>query len=434
MTISERDNAVIWHPFTQHKTMPLPGTIERGEGVYLIEQNGKRLLDLISSWWVNLHGHANPEIAKAIYEQAMKLEHVIFASFTHEPAVTLAEQLLTILPNTFSKIFYSDNGSTSVEIALKMAYQFWRNIGEKRRHRFIAFENGYHGDTFGAMSVGRKSGFFAQFEDLFFQVDFMPYPATWKDDPNIKAKEQEALEKMDAHLKKYGAETAALIIEPLVQGSSGMQMCSPEFLQQLETLVRSYGILIIYDEVMTGLGRTGDYFACLKANTTPDIICISKGLTGGFLPIAVTACSEQIYQAFLGDDFSSALVHGHTFTANPIACAAAVASLTILKREETQQQINMIQAVHQAALTNLAREELVEKPRSCGTIAAFNLKISAAYGASTSVKLREQFRQRGLLIRPIGNAIYIMPPYCISETELKRSYEIVIEEIQGVIA
>jgi adenosylmethionine-8-amino-7-oxononanoate aminotransferase len=434
MTCSERDNAVIWHPFTQHKMAPLPTTIERGAGAYLYEQNGNRLLDLISSWWVNLHGHAHQEIADAIYQQAMKLEHVIFSSFTHEPAIQLAEQLLEILPNTFSKIFYSDNGSTSVEVALKIAYQFWQNVGEKRRHRFIAFENGYHGDTFGAMSVGRKSDFFVPYEDLFFQADFFPYPATWLNDQDIAHKEQKILDQLAEHLKKWGAETAALIIEPLVQGAGGMNMCRSEFLQKLEALVRFYGVLIIYDEVMTGFGRTGEYFACVKANTTPDIICLAKGLTGGFMPLAVTACSEQIYQAFLADNFNRALIHGHTFTANPLGCAAALASLQILKRPATRAQQDSIQHIHHGSLLQLMNEGTIENPRYCGTISAFNLKMSSQYGSSDSIKLREQFQKRGLLIRPLGNVIYFLPPYCISATDLKQAYTILAEEIQEITA
>ena len=272
MTISQRDQEVIWHPYTQHKMAPLPITIQRGEGAWLFDERGNRFLDLISSWWVNLHGHANREIANAIHEQALKLEHVIFSSFTHEPAVLLAEKLLTILPDHFSKIFYSDNGSTSVEVAIKMAYQFWKNKGDKDRHRFIAFQNGYHGDTFGAMAIGKKSGFFTAYEGLFFDVDFIQYPSTWMNDADVLKKEQDILSGLDAHLKKYAHETAAIILEPLIQGASGMRMCRPEFLQQLEKKIRSYGILIIYDEVMTGFGRTGELFACSKSATQPDII------------------------------------------------------------------------------------------------------------------------------------------------------------------
>ncbi|HSW93474.1 MAG TPA: adenosylmethionine--8-amino-7-oxononanoate transaminase [Gammaproteobacteria bacterium] len=430
MTISERDREAIWHPYTQHKITPLPITIQRGKGAWLYDEKGNRLLDLISSWWVNIHGHAHPDIAKAIFDQAMTLEHVIFSSFTHEPAVQFAEQLLEILPGHFSKIFYSDNGSTAVEVALKMAYQYWRNQGEKKRHRFIAFTNGYHGDTFGTMSVGKKSGFFTAYEDLFFDVDFIDYPSTWIHDEMVLQKEQKILSDLDEHLKKYAHETAAILLEPLIQGAGGMQMCRPEFLLNLETLVRSYNILIIYDEVMTGFGRTGDFFACQKANTTPDIICLSKGITGGFLPFAVTACTEKIYQAFLGDDFGSALAHGHSYAGNPLSCAAALASLVLLKKSETKKQQQMIERTHQSGLDYLADNSRVEKMRLCGTVAAFDLKILNQYGSKESVNLRATFQKKGLLIRPIGNVIYLLPPYCIEETDLKMSYAMIAEALE----
>lgn len=430
MTLSQRDQQTLWHPFTQHQTAVLPQCIKRGEGAYLIDENGHRILDLISSWWVNIHGHCHPAIAKAIYDQAMTLEHVIFSNFTHEGAVQVAEKLLTLLPLPFSKIFYSDNGSTAVEVALKMAYQYWHNQGETARRRFMAFDMGYHGDTFGAMSVGKRSGFFTPFEDLLFQVDFFPYPETWLQDETILQKEKAILTQLHEHLERYGNETAALIIEPLVQGASGMRMCRPEFLRELETLVRRYGVLIIYDEVMTGFGRTGSVFACLKAETTPDIICLAKGLTGGFLPLAVTACQEKIYQAFLGEHFHEAFAHGHSFTANPLGCAAALASLTILSSPETQAQMAMIERVHTEELIHF----VADRRRYCGTIAAFDLPVKAMYGSAKSVALRERFSSLGLLIRPLGNVIYLMPPYCITEAELKRAYAILIEEIQGVIA
>lgn len=430
-TLSERDSQVIWHPYTQHQMVPLPVVIDRAAGAALFDQQGNRFLDLVSSWWVNIHGHAHPEIAEAIYQQAMKLEHVIFSSFTHEPAVQFAEQLLAILPNHFSRVFYSDNGSTAVEAALKMAYQFWRNKNEMQRKRFIAFENAYHGDTFGAMSLGKKSGFFSAYEDLFFSVDFISYPETWSDDKNVQQKEQAVLAQLDEHLKKYGHETAALIIEPLIQGSSGMRMCRPEFLQQLEKRVQAYGILIIYDEVMTGFGRTGDTFACVKANTTPDIICLAKGIAGGFLPFAATVCAGKIYDAFLGNTFASALVHGHSFTGNPLGCAAALVSLDILQREETKAQQKMIERVHREGLAYLQQNTAIIEPRYCGTIAAFTLATATQYGSTFSLELRDRFLKQGLLIRPLGNVVYLMPPYCISEADLTRTYEVVAKELEG---
>lgn len=433
MTISQRDKSVIWHPFTQHQMVPFAKTIVSGKGAYFFDQNGTRILDLISSWWVNLHGHAHPEIANAIYEQALRLEHISFANFTHEPAVQLAEEVLRILPHGFSKVFYSDNGSTAVEVAIKMAYQYWRNLGETNRKRFISFEQGYHGDTFGAMAMGQHSGFFNNFSDLFFNVSMMKYPETWLFDDEIEEQEQHILTLLDAYLAKHGNETAALIIEPLVQGAGGMRICREKFLQRLEERVRAYGILIIYDEVMTGFGRTGDYFACLKAKTQPDFICLSKGLTGGYLPLAMTVCSERIYHAFLGDTFHLALAHGHSFTANPLGCAAALASMKLLKNPVTQHQIKMIEQSHVEGLAYLQEEvPMIEHLRYCGTIAAFNVKMDVKYGSTASVELREKLYRRGLLIRPLGNVIYLLPPYCITEEELRLTYSILAEEIQGV--
>jgi adenosylmethionine-8-amino-7-oxononanoate aminotransferase len=435
MNLATRDQKTIWHPFTQHQMSEPPLPLARGEGAYLIDHENNRYLDLISSWWVNLHGHAHPEIAKAIYEQALTLEHAIFSGFTHEPAVSLAEKLLQQLPTSFSKVFYSDNGSTAVEVALKMAYQYWQNRGECQRKQFIAFEHGYHGDTVGSMSLGKKSGFFNKFKELLIpQIQIFSYPATWMNDEYVHQKEQAVIDKLSDYLQQHHHEIAAMIIEPLVQGASGMNMCTPRFLQQLEKVMKQYGILIIYDEVMTGFGRTGEMFACLTANTTPDIICLAKGLTGGFMPLSATVCSENIYQTFLGNDFSSALAHGHSFTANPLGCAAALASMNILLRDETQQQIRMIEKVHHEILHELTDSDVIEKKRYCGTIMAFNLAVRMDYGSNLSLALRKRFLESGLLIRPLGDVIYFLPPYCISEHELRKAYEIVVHEIQGVTA
>lgn len=434
MNLSTRDAKVIWHPYTQHQMSSYPIPIVRGEGAYLFDEKNNAYLDMFSSWYVNLHGHAHPDIVKAIAKQAATLEHVAFAGFTHEPAVKLAENMLALLPEPFSKVFYSDNGSTAVEVALKMAYQYWRNVGKHQRKRFIAFKNAYHGDTFGAMSLGKTCGFFTHFDDLFFPVDMFSYPDTWFNDDTVIQKEQNILLEIKQHLEQYADETAALIIEPLVQGSSGMRMCTMRFLHALEALVRSYGVLIIYDEVLTGMGRTGELFACLKAETTPDIICLAKGLTGGFLPLAMTLCQEHIYQAFLGDSFTPALAHGHSFTANPLGCAAALASLHLLQTTETGQQITMIERVNHEMVENLTQVSCVDKPRYCGTIIAFNLKTESGYGSAFSIHLRKQFLEHGLLVRPLGDVIYFLPPYCIKESELKRASEIIIKELQGVFA
>lgn len=434
MNLVARDQKSIWHPLTQHQTAAPPVPIARGEGAYLIDYDENRYLDLISSWWVNLHGHANPEIAQAIYQQALKLEQVIFAGFTHEPAVSLAEKLLSLLPSVYTKVFYSDNGSTAIEIALKMAYQYWRNKGEEQRRRFVSFQNSYHGDTFGAMSVGRENVFSSQFDDLLFAVDKISFPATWMQDEITVEKEQMVLNEMETFLKKHAHETAAVIIEPLLQGACGMNMCTPRFLKNLEMLVRQHDVLMIYDEVLTGFGRTGELFACIKAQTTPDIVCLAKGLTGGFLPLAVTTCHEKIYEAFLGDNFNYTLAHGHTFSANPLGCVAALKSLEILTRPETLQQIAMIERVHKEELMQLQVETNIERARVCGTVAAFDLATHTSYGSNFSLALRSQFLKRGLLLRPLGNVIYFLPPYCVTEAELRHAYKIVMQEIQGVTA
>jgi len=431
-TLLERDQITIWHPFTQHQTAPLAIPIARGEGAYLFDTQGRPYLDLISSWWVNIHGHAHPAIAKAIYQQALQLEHVIFAGFTHEPAVAVAEQLLSLLPAGFTKIFYSDNGSTAVEIALKMAYQYWFNQGE-RRHRFLAFQGGYHGDTFGAMSVGQSSNCYQPFSNLLFAVDFAPYPATWLGDEQSAEKEKEALHWIENYLNQYGNKTVAVIIEPLIQGTSGMRLCRPDFLRALQDLVHQHETLIIYDEVMTGFGRTGATFACEKAKTIPDIICLAKGLTGGFLPLAVPACHEHIYEAFLSEEMDQALTHGHSYTANPLGCAAALASLELLGSEATIQQIAMIEATHQEMLSQLSSVAGIEKRRHCGTLAAFDLAIQADYGSSASRNWRELFMKLGLIIRPLGKTVYLLPPYCIQPDDLRAAYQKMKEVLEGSI-
>lgn len=435
MTLGERDQKIIWHPFTQHQLSPVPVPLVRGEGAYLFDEKGNRYLDLISSWWVNLHGHSHPVIAEAIYQQAMTLEHAIFSGFTHEPAVALGEELLKLLPHHFSKIFYSDNGSTSVEVAIKMAYQYWQNQNKKQKKHFIAFENGYHGDTFGSMAVGKDTAHFhSKFSDLLFPVKTFPYPGTWLNDSEAEEKEQQVLALLRDYLELHGADTAALIIEPLLQGVGNMQVCRSEFLQQLEKLTHEFQVLTIYDEVLTGFGRTGDYFACNKAKTSPDIICLAKGLTGGFLPLGATVCHEKIFQAFLGDNFSKALAHGHSYTANPLGCAAALASMKLLKNEKTQQQITMIENVHQREMCRLLKFDFVEKPRYCGTMAAFDIKSNIEYGSAASIAMREQILQDGLLVRPLGRVVYFIPPYCITEEELTRAYHCVTRAIEGVTA
>lgn len=418
------DRRHVWHPFTQAKTAPDSVLIRSGKGAVVYGADGKEYLDLVSSWWVNLHGHAHPYIADAIAEQAHKLEQVIFAGLTHEPAVRLAQRLTSLLPGDLNRVFYSDNGSTAVEVALKLALQYWRNLGRPERRRYLAFEGGYHGDTVGAMSVGVSSGFFAPFEDLLFEVDVLPFPETWEGDAAVAEKEDRCLSALEAYLDRRGDETAAAIIEPLVQGVGGMRMCRAEFLQALVQKLRAAGGLVIFDEVMTGFGRTGDLFACLSAGVTPDLICLSKGLTAGFLPLAATVCRDPIYEAFLDTGFDKAFAHGHSFTANPLGCAAGLASLDLLMKEETRARIAAIEARHRKHMARLAHHPKVTRPRVTGTIAALNVGVEdSGYAAAIGPRLKAFFLENGLLLRPLGEVIYFLPPYCISDSQLDRSYD-----------
>ena len=417
----------VWHPFTQAQTAPPPIAIRSARGSRLSTDDGREIVDLISSWWVTLHGHAEPTIAAAIAAQATQLEQVIFAGFTHEPAVRLAARLTRLLPAPLTRVFFSDDGSTSVEVALKLALQFWRNRGTPRR-RVLAFDGGYHGDTFGAMALGRSSGFYAPFEDLLFAVDFVPFPATWIGDPDVAAKETASLAAADAWLARHAGEAAALIVEPLVQGAAGMRMCRPEFLRALAERVRAHDVLVIFDEVMTGFGRTGARFACQSVGLAPDAICLSKGLTGGFMPMAVTVCSERLYEAFLDAKFEKAFAHGHSYTANPLGWAAALASLDLLEGRVTAARLARIAAAHAAGLERLTACRGVTRLRHCGTIAAMTLPAAdAGYTAAIGPRCAAFFLERGLLVRPIGNELYFLPPYCVSDEELTRAYDAVLD-------
>tara|TARA_Y100000590_G_scaffold15182_1_gene18271 strand:- start:5032 stop:6336 length:1305 start_codon:yes stop_codon:yes gene_type:complete len=427
----KNDSKYIWHPFTQHKISSLPIKIVSGKMTKLKDDKGNFYLDLISSWWVNVHGHSHPYIAKAIYKQSKKLEQVIFGGFTHDPAMDLASSITKILPVNLQKVFFSDNGSTAVEVALKIAYQYWFNKNKKKK-TFIAFKNAYHGDTVGAMSLGSGSELFSVFKDLFFKIKFFDYPSTWYGDLNIKEKENIILNKIENELKKNN-DIAALIIEPLIQGSGGMNICRNTFMQKLSRIVKKYNNLLIYDEVMTGFGRTGEMFACTKTKTKPDIICLSKGLTGGFLPLSLTITSNKIYNNFLGDNFDKAFAHGHSFTANPLGCAASIASLNLFKSKKIFKKIKNIEKQHKIFSKKLLKLKSIEKIRICGTILAFNMKgYGDGYKALIPKKIKKFFLENGLLLRPLGNVIYIMPPYCILKKELKYAYKIIYEGLNKI--
>lgn len=422
------DRAHVWHPFTQAMTAPDPLVIERGEGVSLFDAQGNEWLDLVSSWWVNLHGHGHPAIAAAIAEQAKTLEHVIFAQITHRPAAELSAKLVAALPDGLERVFFSDNGSTAIEVALKAALQMRRNQGQDQRTRFLAFEGGYHGDTVGAMSTGVSSGFFNAWKEMLFPVDVLGLPTTWIGDEAQQAKEEAALAALDRHLDAYAGQTIAAIIEPLVQGASGMRMHSARFLKAAAERIRAAGVLVIFDEVMTGFGRTGALFACQEVGFTPDFICLSKGLTGGFLPMALTITTAEIYQAFLDPSIEKAFLHGHSYTANPLGCAAALASLEITLSESCHAQRQAIEAGHRAALADLASLPMVAETRVQGTIGALTIRQGEqgngeGYGSPLGPQLSASFRAAGLLLRPLGNVVYLLPPYCITPAQLARGWD-----------
>lgn len=424
--LAERDRRHIWHPFTQAKTAPEPVVVAEARGARIVDAEGKEYLDLVASWWVNLHGHGHPRIARAIAEQAAKLEHVMFAGFTHGPAVELAERLVALLPAPLSRVFYSDNGATAVEIALKIAYQYWRNQGARGRKRFIAFEGGYHGDTVGAMSLGKGCGFYGPFEELMIPVDLVPFPATFEGDLEVEAREAAALAALDRLLEANPEGYAAAIVEPLVQGAAGMRLCRTEFLKAVAARLRRAGVLFIFDEVMTGFGRTGAMFACEKAGVTPDIICLAKGLTGGFLPLAATVCREEIYAAFLGESWESAFIHGHSYTANPLGCAAALASLDLFEEESSLQRVAAMERLYRGRFQGLSARADVERPRILGSIAAFEVKAEeSGYGAAVGARLKAMFMEEGLLLRPLGNVLYLIPPYCIADDDLHRAFDVI---------
>ena len=412
MSLIERDSKVIWHPYTQMKNALPHIPIVRGAGVYVFDENGKRYIDAVSSWWVNIHGHAHPHIAQKVSEQLSILEHVIFAGFTHEPAVLLAERLLPLLPGKQAKVFYTDNGSTAVEVALKMCLQYWDNK-QTPKTKILAFKNAYHGDTFGAMSVSGRSIFTNAFNALLFDVEFIDLP------------NQDNIEKLKTQILNLKSDLACFIFEPLILGSGGMLMYEALYLDELLATCKEAEILTIADEVMTGFGRTGTYFACEKLKNKPDIFCLSKGLTGGTMPLGVTTCTNEIFEAFLSDDKLKTLYHGHSFTANPIACVASLASLDILLSSETLQNIKRIEARHADFLQEITMHPKVKASRQTGTILAIEWATDGetSYLSNLRNLLYTYFLDKGIILRPLGNIIYILPPYIISNEDLNYVYE-----------
>lgn len=416
------NRSAVWHPFTQHAVEPAMPTIERTAGAYLETADGRRILDAISSWWVVTHGHRHPAIVEAIRSTAERLDQIIFAGFTHEPAEKLAVALTTLAPKGLDWVFFSDSGSTSVEVALKMALGYFRNIGAPRS-RIVVMEKSYHGDTIGAMSVGARGVFNAAYEPLLFAVDTLPFPAA--------GKEQATLNAFEAFARNRKA--AALIVEPLVLGAGGMRMYPPRVLAELKRIAESSGTLFIADEVMTGWGRTGTLFACEQAGVSPDILCTSKGLTGGAIPLAATLATEAIFRAHYSEDRSRTFFHSSSYTANPIACAAALANVGIWRSEPVMERVAALARLQAERAARFEGDPRFADVRTTGTIAAFELHVAnAGYLAEIGPKLRAFFLERGLLVRPLGNVVYLLPPYCVSADALDQLYD-AIDAAAGLV-
>ncbi len=427
LTLAQRDKRVIWHPYTHQKYTPEPIPIVKGEGVWLEDEHGNRYIDAISSWWVNVHGHGNGYIAGKMFEQALQLEQVIFAGFTHEPAVQLAERLLDILPGNYSRIFYSDNGSTATEVAVKMALQYWKNK-EIPRTKVLALKNAYHGDTFGAMSFSGRSLFNQAFNDKLFEVVFANVPTNnnpFSIDGMDKAAAVDLL-----------ADCACVIYEPLIQGAGGMLMYEPTALEEFLKLCRASGVLCIADEVMTGFGRTGKMFASMWCNTQADIICLSKGLTGGTMALGVTACTNEVYEAFVDDDVLKTFYHGHSYTANPLACAAALASLDIFEDPDTMQNIARIGSENETFAKQLVAEAKtlgLSDIRYRGTIIAFDKDVAdGGYTSSLRDVITSRLLSKQVYLRPLGNTVYLMPPYCLTAEQMEMVQNAVLNVLKDL--
>jgi len=432
-SLSLRDQQCLWHPFTQAKIAPKPIAIARAEGCYLYTDANKKLFDGISSWWTNAHGHCHTYISEAITRQLSKLEHVMFANFTHEPAVRLAERLLDIAPSGLSRVFYSDNGSTAVEVAIKMAFQYWQHRKEDRP-LFVALEHGYHGDTFGAMSVSERSVYTKPFWPLLFNVRKTVSPCVseisfGRSEDDLTKQGLQALESL---LEAHRNQVAGIILEPMLQIAGGMRIFTRGFLRGIKQLCQKHDLLLIADEAATGFFRTGTCFASNHETVTPDIMCLAKGLTGGYLPLAATLATEKIYQAFLSDNKADALLHGHTFTANPLGCAAALASVDLFAMPETQDQIKAIVHTIELGMKSFHNLSSVKNARNIGTVAIIELNTeNAGYLSHAADQISEHCFEKGLFIRPLGHLIYFMPPFAATSQEVTWALNLIHEAINA---
>ncbi len=413
----------IWHPMTQHKIAGPAINIARAEGAYLYTSDGRKIIDGIASWWVNTHGHCHPKIVEAVQAQVARLEQVIFAGFTHDPAERLTRKLLSTVKASFDEMegkrlefaFYSDSGSTAIEVALKMAAGYFAQSGQQRT-KILALEGGYHGDTFGTMSAGARGVFNEIYEPFLFKVSHLPFPDA--------EREEQILSRLDNWLKRNGEQCAAFIFEPLIQGAAGMQIYAPETLTKIAQKCREYGILLIADEVMTGFGRTGTMFACEQAGIIPDFLCLSKGLTGGFLPMGATLTHRDIYKAFYHDEKARQFFHSTSFTGNPMACAAALASLKIWEEEDVFADIARIEEQHKKSASWYAARPDVKDVRVKGSILALDIADNVdGYLSSLGSVIYDFMLENNVLLRPIGNTVYILPPYCIKDEDLEIIYE-----------
>lgn len=414
----------IWHPFTQHAIFPDSLEVMKAEGLYLHLRDGRKIMDAISSWWINTHGHCHPKIVQAVQEASAQVDQVIFAGFTHEPAEKLAEKLVDISGDGLDYVFFSDSGSTAVEVGLKMAIGYWHNTGRQRK-TIVALEHGYHGDTFGTMAAGSRSVYNAAYNPFLFDVVHLPFP---------EGDGQNTVDAFRKLLSSQANDIAAFICEPLVLGAGGMMMYEASVLKALYNLCSDYGVFFIADEVMTGWGRTGTLFACEQAGIVPDILCLSKGLTGGYLPLAVTLCSGDIYRAFYSKDRAKTFFHSSSYTGNAIACASALAALELWDEEPVMERIQNIERWHGQHLVALAARADVGNIRQCGTIAAFDVidPDNDGYLSNIGPRLQEYYLNHGVLLRPLGNTVYIMPPYCITKEELETIYETITRSLDHI--
>jgi adenosylmethionine-8-amino-7-oxononanoate aminotransferase len=426
----------IWHPFTNAALDPPPLRVVRAEGVYLYTADGRKILDAVSSWWVNLHGHANPRIAAAIAEQARKMEHVVLAGFTHDAAEELAGRLRTWVRPELTHLFFSDDGSTAVEVALKLAVQYFSNRQRSEKSEIVALEHGYHGDTAGAMSVSDDSAFTDPFRSMRYPVHRVHSAYCHRCPIGLKREtcHIECVQQMEALLAERADRIAAVIVEPLLQAAGGMIVHPVEFLQKIRAVCTRYEVLLIADEVLTGFGRTGKMFACDLAGIVPDLMCLSKGITGGFLPMGVTLCTDQVEAAFRSEDRKHTFYHGHSYTGNALACAAANASLQIFEDEPVFDRIHTIAKVNAERLGQFRELHQVGDTRQIGTIGAIELLAEdAGYLSAMRPKLYRFFLDRGVLLRPLGNVVYVLPPYVITPDELHRVYDVILEAIQTLL-